>query len=122
MPLRDGTVDDLIEKGLYVHEVALADVLLEQMLDALAYIASYGIIHRDIKPGNILYLNEPAGSKQSYLYQLADFGLCNADAAAQSRAGTNGFMAPEVDRNPTQQTTKADIWSLFVTIAYALNV
>ncbi|KAM6521369.1 MAP kinase kinase kinase kinase activity [Fusarium solani] len=89
------------------------------MLKALDCLANEGMIHRDVKPENILFTPLSSGD---YLYQLADFGLANMAANAQTYAGTEPYMAPEVCSGSGQpQTAKMDIWSLFVTAAYAMN-
>ncbi len=97
-----------------------AKVLLHQMLKALDYLACNRYIHRDVKPANILYTIIPG---EGYVFQLADFGVCNFIDGATTCVGTRIFMAPEVLQNKlTQQTPKVDVWSLFVTLAVALDV
>lgn len=120
MELKSGSVQYLIDKlELFEKEPTLAKPLLHEMLQALDYLDSKKIIHRDVKPENILYTPLPDGK---YLYQLADFGLANVVAKAQTPAGSKVYMAPELTLNPGwPQTTKIDIWSLFVTLAYALD-
>ena len=115
--LREGNIENLIEKELFLKETKWAEVLLRQMLQALDYLASEGIVHRDVKPANILYQSL---SGSGYTFQLTDFGLCNCIAAAQTIAGSPIFMAPEF-HSGSQQTSKVDVWSLFVTLAYAMN-
>jgi len=63
--------------------------ILIQLLDALAHAHARGVIHRDLKPPNILVF--PNGR-----YKLADFGIAWATSQAQSvHAGTPAYMAPE---------------------------
>ncbi|RSL71939.1 hypothetical protein CEP54_001063 [Fusarium duplospermum] len=120
MPVKTGSVQYLIEEEeLFTKEPASVDPLLHQMLQALDCLDSRGIIHRDVKPENILYTPLPDGK---YLYQLADFGLANTVDRAQTWAGTERYMAPELYLGTClSQTTKMDIWSLYVTLAYAMN-
>lgn len=117
MGLKSGSVRYLIyEEKLFEGTSVAIHPLLFQMLQALDYLANEGVIHRDVKPGNILFTPLSNGG---YLYQLADFGLANIEVIAQSDVGTDPYKAPELSRR--FQTVKMDIWSLFVTAAYATN-
>ncbi|KPM46522.1 hypothetical protein AK830_g46 [Neonectria ditissima] len=98
MELKFGNVQGLINGGLFIQQPTSIDPLLLQVLQALNYLASESIIHRDVKPENILYTPLTTGS---YLYQLGDFGLANL---------------------VVHQTPKMDVWSLFVTLTYAVNI
>jgi serine/threonine-protein kinase len=90
--------------------------LAEQMLRGLGAAHERGVVHRDLKPGNIMVT--PAG-----VVKLVDFGL--ADAAEESTltpagyvVGTPAYMAPEqaIGSRPTPQS---DLFSLGV-ILYEL--
>lgn len=116
MPLKNGNLKTLVDT---VHETyAISDIVLRQMLLALECIASHRIIHRDVKPENILWEYDPSGS---YRFCLGDFGLSNDPELARTAAGTEPFMAPEVYHRQ-KQTSKVDIWSLFATIVWTRTV
>lgn len=66
--------------------------MMRGLLDALAYLASKGIMHRDLKPDNILL---DKGEK----IKIVDFGLAtfiNIDEYIFKKCGTPGYIAPEV--------------------------
>jgi serine/threonine-protein kinase len=71
---------------------AFVQAVLDSVLDALAEAHNAGILHRDVKPGNILFTatGEP---------KLADFGIAKTAGAAYTRAGevlgSMPYMSPE---------------------------
>ena len=115
MGLKEGTLESLVESG--ADASAIADSVFPQMLQALDCIAWKGIVHRDVKPENILYISQPDGQ---YQFQLGDFGLCNYIINAATFTGTRLYMAPEMFREG-DQTHKVDVWSLFVTMLWTLD-
>eukprot|EP01084_Bolivina_argentea_P315718 547072_1 len=92
--------------------------LTSHVLNGLLYLHENGIIHRDVKPQNILL-------HQNGIYKLADFGLAkdiDKSLAKTFAIGTPFYMAPEVlkkdDKNKSNYTPKIDVWSLGITLYY----
>src|SRR6476660_2407544 len=75
---------------------------LEQVSAGLAHAHKCGVIHRDIKPQNILL------TADRQIVKIADFGVARLDAneGAITRVGTNIYSAPE--HNPLMQTSQLD--------------
>lgn len=116
MDLHDGCVDALVNQGGLYRKVELMFDLQRQMLEALDYLSVLGLVHGDIKPGNILYSVRPSGRHN---FILSDFDVSHSNDEAAISLGTEPFIAPELRRDrQTGQTSKADIWSLAVTILY----
>ncbi len=68
------------------------------LADALAHLHQHGLIHRDVKPSNVIFINGAA--------QLADIGLVAA-YGQRTYVGTEGFVPPEGPGTP-----QADTYSL----------
>jgi serine/threonine protein kinase len=92
--------------------------LLRQASDALTAAHSAGIVHRDVKPSNILV--GTAGQAK-----LSDFGIARAQADASLTqtglvTGSPAYLAPEV-ASGQQATAASDVWSLGATMYHALS-
>lgn len=89
-----------------------ASFIIKDVLQGLQYLHSKGIVHRDVKPENIL----TTSIKWPFTSKLADFGLSNFlgnSEALVSKVGTPYFCAREVVTNESYGV-KADMWSLGV--------
>ncbi|CAN6174506.1 unnamed protein product [Urochloa humidicola] len=82
------------------------------------------IIHRDIKPGNVLIGAESsAGAVKICDYGLATVSVTTATEAGprHKRVGTSWYMAPEVMMHRTDYDERADLWSLGCVMAEMLS-
>ena len=118
--LVDGTALDALIKKQNSLPCQIAMLLMQDACYALKYAHSKGIVHRDIKPGNILL------SKRGEI-KLADFGIASdhSDGAANSGGadttdhtqtgvalGTPAYMPPEQFEDSARVDHRADIYAL----------
>jgi len=84
--------------------------IIKTALLGLGYLQGLGIVHRDVKGGNLL-VTEKGDIK------LADFGVSEKlEKTLGEIAGTPLWMAPEVAKRGEPYNHKADIWSLGITL------
>jgi calcium/calmodulin-dependent protein kinase I len=111
--LQGGNLKELIVKSGYLSEAECAKIL-RAILKALIYLHSKNIMHRDIKPDNILFKRT---NFQDSDILLADFGLAaytGINKCSIHRCGTPGFIAPEIinKKEGVMYDNKCDIYSL----------
>lgn len=103
------TARPITEAASFLGEAAKIDLLL-QLLQPLVYIHRRGIIHRDVKPGNVLLHGQTV--------KLVDFGLATVAGQGTPTSGTLAYMAPELLRGQPV-TPAADLYAVGV-LAYEL--
>ncbi|CAF3848729.1 unnamed protein product [Adineta steineri] len=99
-----------------INEVQHLDLLLKRMInhmvDALSFLKTKNILHRDVKPSNILINQNPV------IFKLCDFGICGRlvnSVTATMMKGTGIYLAPErIDkqRSPQGYGIQSDMWAL----------
>ncbi len=109
-------------KSLYEHlqnkakfELAEIGEIVRQLLDGLGYAHAQGVVHRDVKPSNIL-INDDGRIK------ISDFGIAHLDSSSLTQVGeimgSPGYMSPE-QFTGDEPDARTDIYAAGV-IAYEL--
>ena len=95
---------------------------LLQIAHALAHAATHGVVHRDVKPSNILITREGRA-------KLIDMGLARLSDTSEARGdltasgvtlGTFDYISPEQARDPRNADIRSDIYSLGCTFFFML--
>eukprot|EP00746_Dinoflagellata_sp_MGD_P157499 gnl/MRDRNA2_/MRDRNA2_86226_c0_seq1.p1 gnl/MRDRNA2_/MRDRNA2_86226_c0~~gnl/MRDRNA2_/MRDRNA2_86226_c0_seq1.p1 ORF type:complete len:385 (+),score=73.56 gnl/MRDRNA2_/MRDRNA2_86226_c0_seq1:69-1223(+) len=93
-----GDLYTLLHKTGVPHELSLKQHLsmVRGIADAIQYLHSQGIIHRDVKSPNCLLAEALTNANEIPAVKLADFGFAKVMNAARKRVGPFRWMAPEV--------------------------
>ncbi|MEO6858064.1 MAG: serine/threonine-protein kinase [Solirubrobacteraceae bacterium] len=119
--VRGSTLDHLLESGqLSDQDIVSIGIVL---CDALEHAHGEGIVHRDVKPSNILVPERPASPAQRA--KLTDFGIARVlggDSLTRTGdvVGTLAYMAPE-QAEGLQVGPSADLYSLALVLYEALT-
>jgi len=106
----------------------LLRTLFDQLLSGLAHAHARGVVHRDIKPGNVLIAAGPDGTPN---LKIVDFGIAelhgfegfdDADTTGSGRVvGTPHFMAPEQARGEKHVTATVDVYTVGLLLYWAIS-
>lgn len=100
--------------------------LVEQISLALAAAHELGVVHRDVKPENIIL----TGSADAFHAKLIDFGIAKSTALSLSApsltqagtmVGTPSYMSPEQLSSASDVDERSDVWSLGVVAYWAVT-
>jgi serine/threonine protein kinase len=122
--VRGTTLAGLIQQQVRI-PIPFAFAIVRQAVEGLAEAHKLGIVHRDVKPGNLLI------GRDGFV-KVADLGLamvigdrlCRQPAGHRGEglpAGTAAYLAPEQARDPAKVDFRADIYSLGATLYHALT-
>lgn len=112
-----GSLSSKIQSGAEFTEKEIASIL-KDVGSGLSYLHKQGVIHRDLKPDNILV-------SDTGQYLISDFGISLRLLSTLTKAtqrhggpssGTTAFMAPELFRNDPNGSEKSDVFGLGVAI------
>ena len=112
-----GDLSQFLRKQPVMKEIE-AKSLLQQLTSALKVLWEHNLIHRDLKPQNLLLQHDQAGE---LVIKIADFGFARyvePSDLAETLCGSPLYMAPEILRYE-KYDAKADLWSVGA-IAYEM--
>ena len=107
-------------------DVPMTIAIARQVANALLAAETRGLVHRDIKPGNLMMID--GGDETDFTIKVIDFGLAKALAATPEMrelthggfVGTPAFASPE-QLNCSPVDVRSDIYSLGATLWYLLT-
>ncbi|KAK3747914.1 hypothetical protein QZH41_000188 [Actinostola sp. cb2023] len=126
LELMEGHLDDYLMNVSFDHDALESTPLCKDVVMGLKYLHEHkpkSILHRDLKPGNILYKTHP-----KLCFKIADFGLSSPiDGASKTtvlgtNVGTRCWIAPEVIRSTNHQhSMSSDVFACGLILHYILS-
>lgn len=108
--MADGSIHDVVH-GEKSYQTKQAYTWIENTAAGLAYLHKKKIIHRDVKPMNILLDNNKKVAR------ICDFGISgDVSKMTATPIGSRIYMSPEAENDPRGLSYSTDVWSLGVTV------
>lgn len=106
-----GELYHYLKKHEVMPETNAREIIL-QVVQAMLYCHSRGVVHRDLKLENVLFKNS---LEDDFHVKVVDFGIAGMAANDKVDAGTLAYMAPEtLERHAADTTPAIDVWAIGV--------
>lgn len=106
-----GELYEYLKKHKSLSEKHARKIIL-QIVQAMLYCHSRGVVHRDLKLENVLFKNR---DEDNFDVKVIDFGIAGVASQDKVDAGTLAYMAPECLSSVAAETTPAiDVWAIGV--------
>ncbi|CAG0913576.1 unnamed protein product [Notodromas monacha] len=126
LELCSATLHDYVANGTHKEDIGVFEIL-RQATSGLKHLHDLNIVHRDVKPQNVL-ISMPSSGQPRIRAILSDFGLskklklgkmsCSQNSGV---AGTEGWIAPEILKGEGRTTRSVDVFSLGCVYYYVLS-
>lgn len=111
-------LDYLRDHKVFPETVAREIVL--QVVQAMLYCHSRGVIHRDLKLENVIFKNKGDKNRDEFFIKVIDFGIAGVEQDKVD-SGTLAYMSPECLDGDRKTSAAIDVWAIgimFYTLVY----